>query len=434
MNDNTSLSVPGNWKIPFFTIWTGQAFSILGSALVQFALIWWLTQTTGSATVLATASLVGFLPVIFLGPFAGALIDRWNRRLVMIAADSLIALATLGLIVLFWTGIIQPWHVYAILFVRSLGSSFHWPAMQASTSLMVPREHLSRIAGGNQALQGGLNILAPPLGAVLLGLLPMYAVLSIDILTALLAVLPLLFVRIPQPERVKATGLSPVGAFWSDFKAGLRYVVSWPGLLIIALMATLVNFMVNPPFALMPLLVTEHFGGGIFQVGWMDSAVGIGAVLGGVILGVWGGFRRRIFTTLLGLSGMGVGIILIGLAPSDAYWLGLAGVALTGFMMPITNGPLHAIVQSTVAPEMQGRVMTLINSLASAMTPLSMAVAGPLSDRLGISFWYILGGISCLLMAVGSFLIPAVLRVEEGRNQAPAAVGIDAEEVLSVTL
>ncbi len=177
-----------HWQTRFFTIWIGQAFSLLGSSLVQFALVWWLTQRTGSATVLATASMVAMLPSIVLGPVAGALVDRWPRRQVMILADSLIALVTLGLAWIAWLGVLAPWHIYLAMFLRALAGAFHWPAMQASTSLMVPREHLPRVAGMNQTLQGLMSIVAPPLGALLLGLMPLSGILGLDVGTALMAV------------------------------------------------------------------------------------------------------------------------------------------------------------------------------------------------------------------------------------------------------
>jgi DHA3 family macrolide efflux protein-like MFS transporter len=127
-----------NWKRPFFTIWSGQAVSLLGSQLVQFALVWYLTDTTGSATILATASMVAFLPNVILSPFIGALVDRWNRRAIMLVADSFIALVTVALAVIFATGSIQIWHIYVLMFLRAIGSAFHGPAMSESTSLMVP--------------------------------------------------------------------------------------------------------------------------------------------------------------------------------------------------------------------------------------------------------------------------------------------------------
>ena len=149
---NPSQSIPHNWAARFFTVWGGQAFSLFGSSLVQFALVWYLTKQTGSATVLATATLVAMLPQIVLGAFVGALVDRWNRRLIMIIADGGIALATVALIYLFLSGQVQIWHIYLILMIRSLGQAFHFPAMQASTSLMVPEKHLTRISGANQTL------------------------------------------------------------------------------------------------------------------------------------------------------------------------------------------------------------------------------------------------------------------------------------------
>jgi len=157
---------------PFFVIWSGQAGSLLGSQLVQFALVWWLTQATGSATILALASLAALLPQILIGPIAGALVDRWSRRTVMIAADAAIALATLALAVLFWLKLATLWHIYALLLIRSLGAAFHWPAMQASTTLLVPEQQLSRIAGLNQTLAGMAGIFIPPLGALAIEILP----------------------------------------------------------------------------------------------------------------------------------------------------------------------------------------------------------------------------------------------------------------------
>ena len=183
-------SISKHWLRTFVIIWVGQAFSMFGSMLVQFALVWWLTQKTGSATILATASLVAYLPQVFLGPFAGAIVDRTNRKAVMIIADSIVALTTLALVVITAFGILAPWHIYVAMFLRSLGQAFHWPAMQASTTLLVPEEHLSRIAGINQALAGAMNIIAPPTGALLIGVLQLQWVLSIDILTAGLAYSP----------------------------------------------------------------------------------------------------------------------------------------------------------------------------------------------------------------------------------------------------
>lgn len=406
----------GPWQRTFFIIWTGQAFSLLGSNLVQFALVWWLTRTTGSAAVLASATLFALLPNVFLAPFAGALVDRWNRRKVMMVADAGIAMATIGLIFLFWSGQIQIWHIYLIMFIRSLGSIFHWPAMRASTTLMVPRKHLARVAGLNESLHGLMNIVSPPLGALLLEMLPMHQVLSLDIMTAVLAILPLFFIFIPQPVVVLTTAVSPRQLF-NDVAEGFRYLYRWTGLFIVTIMAAVVNFLINPAFSLSPLLITSYFKGGVWHLGIFESVFSFGVVAGGVLLGVWGGFKRQILTALMGITGMGIGIILITIAKPEGFLIAVIGMGLTGFMNPITNGPILSILQSRVAPEMQGRVFTVLNSLASAMSPLGLLAAAPVAESFGIRAWFLLGGLSCLLLAVLGLMLPSVMKIEDERAE-----------------
>lgn len=413
---------PKPWLTRYAIIWGGQQFSILGSVLAQFALVWWLTQETGSATVLATATMVAVLPTVFLGPFAGALVDRWNRRIVMIAADALVALAALWVAYLFWSGTMQVWHIYALMLLRAIGGGFHWPAMMASTSLMVPERHLSRVAGINQTVHGAISIIAPPLGALLLGLMPLYSIMAIDVGTALLAIAPLLFLTIPQPRRTAPPVGLTLPTLWADVRQGFRFLWGWPGALALLLIATVVNFLLNPAFALLPILVTKHFGGGPWHLGGIESAWGVGVILGGLVLGVWGGFRQRVLTILVGLVGMGLGTLVIGLVP--AHWFGPAVAAMfcTGVMNPIVNGPITAIMQSLVPPEMQGRVFTVIQSLAAAMSPLGLVIAGPVADALGVQTWFLIGGVVCALLGAGAFFVPAIVHLEDGREMQKAAV------------
>jgi DHA3 family macrolide efflux protein-like MFS transporter len=247
---------------------------------------------------------------------------------------------------------------------------------------------------------------------VLIGILPTQGVLLIDVTTALMAIVPLLFISIPQPANQTNVHGQPKTSYWQDVREGFTYVAGWPGLMAIILMAVFLNFLLTPMGALMPLLVTKYFKLGALELGLTDSLFGVGMIGGGLVLSAWGGFKRRVITSLLGIIGLGLGVITIGLAPANTFWMALAGMAVMGFMNPITNGPLHAILQATVKPEMQGRVMSLINSAATAMTPLSLAFAGPISDFVGIRSWYILGGILSLLMGIGAFFIPAIMNVE----------------------
>ena len=402
------------WAAPFFTIWTGQAISLLGSQLVQFAIIWWLTKTTKSAIVLTTASLVGILPTVILGPFVGALVDRWNRRKILLFADIGIALVTLILAYLFYMDWVEIWVVYLMLFLRALGGGFHNPAMSASTSLMVPKEHLTRIQGINQTLHAGLNIISAPLGALLLEVLSIQGILSIDVISALFAIIPLFFISIPQPENLRISqkeGL--VASVWEDFMAGLRYVMQWRGLRFMLFMALGINMVVAPAFALLPILVQGHFGGNALQLGWLNSSFGIGAVLGGVLLSIWGGFNKKVHTSQLGLLGLAVGLIVMGFTPGTLLPMAIIGIFVVGVMIPIANGPINAILQSTVDPAMQGRVFTLVGSLAGAMAPLGLILAGPLSEFISIQIWYIVGGIVTLGFGIGGFFSKEYMSLEE---------------------
>jgi len=407
---------PQGWKRRFFPIWAGQQFSLFGSAVAQFALVWWLAQETGSATVLATATLVAVLPQVIVGPFAGALIDRWNRRRVLIVADGTVAVASAVLAYLFWTGQIQVWHIFLVKVIRAVGGAFHWPAMAASTSLMVPKAHLPRVAGLNQTMHGVMNIVAPPMGALLLAVLPIHGILGVDVFTATLAIAPLFVVLIPQPERTLDETRLP---YFAQVRAGLRYVWGWRGLFILLAMAAVLNGLLNPAFSLLPLLVTKHFGKGALELSWLNSAFGVGVIAGGLILSVWGGFRRRIFTSLSGMLGMGIGVSVLGLLPPSGLLIAVGAMGAIGVMQPMVNGPLMALFQSVVAPEMQGRVFSLIASLATAMSPLGLAIAGPVADLVGIQFWYILGGLGLFAMGVTGFVVPTVARLED--HAAPSA-------------
>jgi DHA3 family macrolide efflux protein-like MFS transporter len=304
------------------------------------------------------------------------------------------------------------------MFIRSLAGGFHGNAMGASTSLMVPVENLTRIQGMNQMLNGGLNVVAAPLGAILLEILPLQGILAIDVITAAFAIVPLFFIHIPQPERIerKIPGSAGQPSIWQDFKEGLNYMLGWPGLMIIAVMAVMINFILTPAFSLLPLLVKDYFGGDAIELGWVNSAFGIGVIIGGFLLGIWGGFKRRkILTTFFGLSGMGAGILVMAQAPpTKILWI-VGASLLVGIMQPITNGPIMGVMQASVSPDMQARIFSLLSSLAGGMSPIGLMIAGPVSDKVGIQSWFLLGGILCILMAVSGFFIPAVLNIEAHR-------------------
>ena len=408
-----------NWKLPFLAIWTGQAFSLVGSRVAQFGLVWWLTESTGSATVLATASMVALLPCIVLGPVVGVLVDRWNRRLGIIAADALIGLSALWLAALFWSGSVQIWHIYVLLLLRSLGEGFHGPAMQASTSLMVPEKHLTRVAGLNQSMNGALNIVGPPLGALLLRWLPFHGLMLVDVGSALLAILPLLFVNVPQPSRDPLTTGQP--SIWEDLVEGLRYVRGWPGLVALIGGALVFKIALTPAFSLIPLLLSEHYGGGAAELSLLESVMGIGILLGGVLLGVWGGFQHRIHTVLLSTTMLAAGLTALGLLPANKLWAAVVVGYVVGMAIPLADGPIMAILQANIAPGIQARVFTLIGSLISLSSPLGLALAGPVADWLGLQTWYLVAGALLGLTTVAFYFTPAIMNIEENSHAAESA-------------
>jgi len=419
-----SMTVPDNDRPmgPFLTLWSCQAFSLLGSQAVQFALIWWLTVQTGSAAVLATATFVGLVPGIALGPIIGALVDRHNRKTVMFASDALVALASLLLAVLFFTGEPSVETIFAILFARAVAGAFHGPAMIASTSLMVPQRHLTRIQGFNQMLQGGLNIVSAPIGAMLVEAMPMSGVMLVDVATALPALAALLVIRIPQPASPGEVGASGVMAtLGRDIRAGLRYVTGHAGYLPLMGISVTINMCLVPAFSLLPLLVSQELGGDALRLGWMTSSFGAGTIAGGILLGVWGGFRRRMLTTLSGLVAMGAVVVALGASPASPWFVAPAMMLLVGLIVPSVNGPLLAVLQATVSPEYQGRVFTLLGSAAGAMAPIGLLLAAPVADLIGVRAWYYLAGVVCVAMGSVAFFLPSLMRLESAEQEAAVA-------------
>lgn len=389
------------WLRNYLPMGIGQIVSLVGSALVQFALVWYVTKQTGSAAVLATATTAALLPNILLGPFVGALVDRWNRKLVMIIADLVVALATVVLAMLFATGAIQIWHIVAILLTRSAAGVFQGPARIAATTLMVPKEHLSRLGGINQAVDGMITVFSPALGALLLELLPMQGVLAVDIITAAIAIaLLIFFVRVPQPKnKQKADKVTP-RSLMADVREGIRYIVTWPGLFLMIVMASLLNMFLAPGANLLPLHVTTFFGKGAQELAWLQAAMGIGGIVGGLLLGIWGGFRRRVWTVLMGILGIGAGMLIFGLIPANRYIISLIFMGMVGFMASISNGSFGPLLQTKVPPEVQGRVFMLLSSLTMAMMPIGLFLSAPIADHFGTQVSYIVGGSACLIIGL----------------------------------
>lgn len=406
---------------PLFVLIGGQSVSMLGTQAVQFGLIWWLTVQTGSPTVVAGATLLALIPRALLGPLVGALVDRWDRRRIMLAADSVMAASALLLAGLFALDAVALWHVLLLLLLRGIGELFHESAMLASMSLMAPESELTRVQGVVQSIAGLLLIAAPPLGALLYAALPMPALVAVDAATALFAIVPLLVTPIPRPERT----VEAAPSILAESAAGFRYLASRRGHLALLTMAATINLFMVPAFSLLPVLVHDE-GAGAGRLALVSASFGIGMLAGGLLLGVWGGFDRRITTVRAGL--IATGLTVLGLAASPVSTLVFPLLLATiGATTTLINGPIHAILQATVAPDFQGRIFALYGSVATLVTPIGLLLAGPIAEIAGTRTWFWTGGAVCLAVALAALVSPALAEIERTTPEDREAVEPTAE-------
>ena len=401
------------WVKPFAALQVSQTIARFGGAFSNFALVWWVAQTFGTATSLATGVLISMLPGVVLGPLIGTIVDRMSRRFFIITSN-LVHASTAGvLFVLAHYGWLELWHLYTAMFINSVAGQFHFMAVNAAIPMLVPSEQLQRVSGIGQLREGAVAIMAPPVGALLLELIHLDGILLLEVCTGLMAASIMAWIAIPRPV---VTAAAQSNTVWRDLRDGFVYLRAWPGLMALLGVAMVLNMLFNPAFSLMPLLVKDYLRGGAIELAWMETALGVGMIVGSIGLGVWGGFSRRIFTMVVGVLGMGIGAVVLGRIGHDGLYVGIGAMALFGIMQPLTNGPLMAIIQSKVAPEMQGRIMGFMGSLSGAITPIGLLLAGPAADRFGLQIWYLAAGIASLAV-VPIILVWRTLRTIEEQVQ-----------------
>lgn len=370
----TRQAPPQNWRV-FILVLLGQVVSAFGSGLTAFALGVWVYQTTGSATRFGLTLFSATIPTVLFSPLAGALVDRWNRRRVMILSDAGAAAATLAIVVLIWSGLLEVWHVYAAVAVNAFFQSFQWPAFTASTTLLVAKKNFSRAGGMSQAGNAVAQALAPMAAGALLVRVGLHGVIFIDMATFLFAVIVLLLVRIPQPEAT-AEGAFARGALRSETAYGWTYLKERRGLLGLLVMFAAFNFaMALIQVLLTPLILSFADAP---TLGSVLSTAALGLVLGGVVMSAWAGPRRRMRGIFTSLAFMGVVLLAGGLGESAVLIAAAAFVYL--FLAQIVNASSQAIWQSKVAPDVQGRVFAIRRMIASSVMPLAYLVGGPLAE------------------------------------------------------
>jgi DHA3 family macrolide efflux protein-like MFS transporter len=428
-------------KQPFFSgmrgftvIWGGQFFSMLGTNMTMFALTIWAWQMTGEATALALTGLAYLLPNILLYPVAGALVDRWNRKLVMMLSDIAAGIATLAVFFLFVSGNLQVWHLYLTGAFAGLFQSFQFPAYSAAVSTMVDKEEYTRASGMLSLAQNTSGIFSPVAAGILLPLIGTRGILVFDLASVGIAIASLFIVNIPQPA---PKIFEEKRSFVDDVFFGFKYIRARPGLLGLQLVFFTINFIGSLGFPLLAPMILSRTGNNSVILGTVQSAFGVGGVVGGLALSAWGGPKKRVHGVLAGMAVSCLfGYVTIGLGKDMYTWA--IGAFLMMLFNPLINGSNQAIWQSKVPPEMQGRVFGTRAMIARISQPVAMAITGPLADKFlipemmaggsltpyfgwlvgvgpgtGISLLWLFLGIIGFAAGLGGYLFKQVRDVEE---------------------
>lgn len=394
----TPQEVGPNWQCRYWAIFLGQALSLIGSAMTQFVLLWWITATTQSASALATAGMAALVPQALLGPLGGTFADRYSRRVLMIATDLICALCMVVLITLFATKNIQLWHIYTLMFVRSSMQAFQAPAASASTAMLVPEEFLPRAAGLNQTLGGIMSIAAAPLGALAMSLMPLSAALSIDVVTAVLGIAPLLVYAVPQHHTSKEDRQS----VWTEFREGFDVVWNNRGLRHLYGLLAVTVMVIMPTFTLSPLFVKQYFNGGAPQVALMEGLAGAGMIAGGLLVAVVNP-KRRILTTLWAFALCCATLAFTGLSPANAFWMATIWWMVSGLTFSYGNAPMIAVLQSVIPNQLQGRAFSLLSTVMGLAAPVGLLLSGPLSEAIGVKWVFVLSGVLGTIVSLLGF-------------------------------
>lgn len=419
----------------FLIIWTGQLVSLLGTGMTRFALLIWAYQQTGSATTVALLGFFSLLPFVLAAPIAGVVVDRVDRRLVMIGADLTAGVMTITLLILHSQGALEVWHLFVAGLVSGLAETFQNPAYSAGTTMLVSPAQYSRVNGLRSLADSASQVGAPILGGLLLVWLGLGGVLWVDVATFLIAVVSLLVVRIPMPRRESEA--ADTRSRRSDLVFGLRYIWARPGLVALLVVFMGMNlFGTLTYFAILPAMVLARGGG---ELGWasVQMALGLGGIVGSVLASTWGGPRRRIHAIYGGAAlSFLLGDWLLALGQTVPVWV--VGAFLGSFFIPLIMANDGAIWQAKVMPALQGRVFAARAMLRTSTMPLGYLLAGPLADQVfeplmagpsrvaaffgpylgtgpgtGIALMFLGTGLLGALMSLSGYLWPQARRVEE---------------------
>ena len=361
----------------FTIVWLGQIISVLASAMSQFALTIYMFQETGSATALGLMQVFFITPFLLISPVAGVLVDRYDRKMMMMVSDLTAGVATVGILILQALGILEFWHLYVTSAIYGLGNAFQWPAYSAAISTMVPKEQLGRANGMWSLMEAGPGVFAPLLAGALLPVLGLTGILTFDVVTFLLAIGALLIVHVPKPIRTRE-GEQARGSMLKEAAYGFKYIFARPSLLGLQLVFFAGNLFSGIAFTVLAPMILSRTANNSLMLGSAQTAGAVGGLVGGVLMSAWGGFKRRVHGVLFGWILSGLSMAIIGFTGGLPIWM--VGLALTSLVVPLVNASNQAIWQSKVAPDLQGRVFSARRLIAWLTNPISPIIAGTLAD------------------------------------------------------
>ncbi|MHB8096829.1 MAG: MFS transporter [Erysipelotrichaceae bacterium] len=382
-----------NWKRNSAFFIGGQSISLFGSMLVQYAIMWHITLETRSGFVMTLSILAGFIPSLFLSPFAGVWVDRFNRKLIIVLADSFIAIITLITALLFYFGYGSIPLLLIISAFRSLGNAVHTPAVQAFIPELVPEDKLMRVQGLNNGIQSSMMIIAPVLSAALLASFELFVIFFIDTITAVLGIFTL--ITFVHSTRVVVPHVGKV-EYFNDIKLGLNYIKTHHFLVPFFVFTAMVLFFVAPMAFLTPLQTVFNYGPEEWRLSLVEVAFASGMMIGGFSIAAWEGLKNRIHTMALSLVLMGLASIVLSL--TNLFWVYLISMFIIGLSLPYYNSPAYVMIQEKVDNEYLGRVFSVMGMISSSMMPIGMLVFGPLADFIDIDSIIIFAGIMMIII------------------------------------
>ncbi len=419
----------------FTIVWIGQIVSVLASAMSQFGLTIFMFQKTESVTALGLMQVFFITPFLLISPIAGVMVDRHNRKLMMMVSDLGAGFATVLILIFQWLGILEFWHLYFASIIYGLGMAFQWPAYSAAITTLVPKEQYGRANGMMSLIEAGPGVIAPMLAGALLPIIGLTGILVFDVVTFLLAIGALMIVHIPQPPRTEE-GVKGSGGILKEAAYGFKYIFARPSLLGLQMIFFVGNLFFGIAFTLLAPMILSRTGNDTLMLGSVQTAGAIGGVIGGVIMSAWGGFKRRVHGVLGGWAISGIGLVIVGLNGGLPIWI--VGMVIAALVSPLVNASNQAIWQAKVAPDVQGRVFSARRLIAWLTNPISPIIAGTMADfvlepqmrvttsTLSATFGWLVGtgpgagmsllmffcGFGAILAGLAGYFIPAIHNAE----------------------